>query len=532
MIKWDKFYRAPCLVQEECEDSGKVIEQRFCKSLDVYPESGYTDIGGTAPFKAVLTYSDETSEDVTSLATWTCSGIGVIDANGNFISSESGISTVNAAYCDLVGSASITVVGSCLSAPVDWVAACCKSSIMDSTVHGLSLFEWQSAAVKAMFLNIKENDRAGAVSYSGIRTSMGGTVSYAEDGQLISGLNEDHLAAYLPVASLSPNNPCLFPDSALGPSSRCNIQIIGGLRAAWDELKSPRHRNDASRMIVLFVFGKDTVASDDAYNLAQTIKMDGIRIAVISLNTPIGYVETLKGIATCGLFFPVDDPNLIIQAVQELPQMICYGYASYCYMYGRPASRGDDTGGPPETSELAGLRWELPCAMPTNWSGCPCLDMEEKSAIMGGSDGIIYDVTLRIRGVAELKSIIGGTKIPVTNLYSSLNKPGVNKNGNPEEALTGGFNRYSLEVSSPAATYWLNEGISPSGSSVSSVPIRIDYEFTLQIEGGATVTLRANSKDGLEFKNIANLTIPDIAPFPSVFDGQFLQMTPVSAVPV
>jgi len=67
---------------------------------------------------------------------------------------------------------------------------------------------------------------------------------------------------------------------------------------------------------------------------------------------------------------------------------------------------------------------------------------------MGGVPGTIYDVTLRIRGIVEANVYTGGTSS--MNGFYIGGAVGGNEGGSQ-------YSQYSLQVSSPATTYHLNQ---------------------------------------------------------------------------
>lgn len=135
------------------------------------------------------------------------------------------------------------------------------------------------------------------------------------------------------------------------------------------------------------------------------------------------------------------------------------------------------------------------------------------SATLGGDSATTYQVELRFRGLVELKTYSGGTDY------------GYWREGGTEDG--GGFNVYSLTVSDPPMTYYLNDG-----SSAIYYCFGIDYTVTVPMQGGATVTLYATAKDALEIVNIDSsgvpILVPDVTPYPSAYDGQFVQMDVLS----
>ncbi len=167
---------------------------------------------------------------------------------------------------------------------------------------------------------------------------------------------------------------------------------------------------------------------------------------------------------------------------------------------------------------LDGLRWEMACSGATsNPLVCVASGASTDSKILGGAAGQAYSVTLRFRGVVEEKTYLGGTKLAYWH-----------EGGTPS---ADGFNVYKLEISSPPQTYYLNSGVSDSYWCVS-----LDYTHTVTIAAGATVTLSADPVDLNQIRNVGEdgatpLRVPDVAPYPDAYDGQFIQMDVLSVVP-
>lgn len=173
---------------------------------------------------------------------------------------------------------------------------------------------------------------------------------------------------------------------------------------------------------------------------------------------------------------------------------------------------GDD--GASAAASLRGLRWELPCTKSVpDPTVCETLPSASTSATMGGTPGTTYSVTLRFRGVVEISRYDGGS----ADGYWQIG-------GAPPADST--INVYALEVSSPAQTYYVNQGVS------NRVAVGLEYTETVSIDAGATVTLLADSRDDLELRNLdassEPIVVPGIPPAPAAFDGQFVQMDVVS----
>ena len=170
------------------------------------------------------------------------------------------------------------------------------------------------------------------------------------------------------------------------------------------------------------------------------------------------------------------------------------------------------------TSELAGVNAYLQARYFT------------QPNVIGGDPAYTYAVTFRFRGVVEQKTYTGASA-------GCCNEPAVGTNA--AFFVTGGtaagdnFAVYSLTVSNPNFTYYLNAGV--SGAGVGGVPtvFEIDYEVTIPVNGGATVTLSGNSIDSLEVANQTDglggvpISIPGVS-VSQPYVGQFVQMNVVN----
>lgn len=82
-----------------------------------------------------------------------------------------------------------------------------------------------------------------------------------------------------------------------------------------------------------------------------------------------------------------------------------------------------------------------------------------------------------------------------------------------------GFNIYKIAISAPESHSFLNRQ-----DKVGHRIFTIDYTKTIEIEGGATITLRGDGQNGKLISNFAKHIVPDVAPAPKPFHGQFVQM--------
>jgi hypothetical protein len=164
-------------------------------------------------------------------------------------------------------------------------------------------------------------------------------------------------------------------------------------------------------------------------------------------------------------------------------------------------------------ASLQGLRWEMPCK-PQHGDICESTEMKYvKTATLAGSTSSTYDVTLRFRGVVEQNTYAGGS----ADAYWYVGG----------HSADGNFNIYELRISAPPQVFYLNAG----KAGIANV-FPIDYQKTIRMQGGATVTLTADAQDGRLIANYNNkgepVIVPDVAPAPKPFDGQFIEMDVVS----
>ena len=124
----------------------------------------------------------------------------------------------------------------------------------------------------------------------------------------------------------------------------------------------------------------------------------------------------------------------------------------------------------------------------------------------GGEPGKRYKVTLRVRGVVEPMVYKDGQQV---GEYFYIG-------GAPNNAT---YNIYQLSVSSPAQHFFFNRQ-----DKVGHKIFTIDYTATIDVEGGATLTLHGNGQNGRMITNFAKLVVPGIPPAPQPYNGQFIQL--------
>lgn len=176
-------------------------------------------------------------------------------------------------------------------------------------------------------------------------------------------------------------------------------------------------------------------------------------------------------------------------------------------------------------ASLAALRIEVPCANPKFNNDTEChwdqslLQKDDpqwklKREIVrtfSGKQGVLYEVTLRVRGVMEPKNYSGG----------EVQQEHFQIGGTP---LVDHYNFYTLHVSNPEATYSFNR----NEEKVGHYTFPVDYVVTIPVSGGATVTMGAYDLNDVAIANHQHFVIAGVPPAPAPFDGQFFQLDVVT----
>ncbi len=186
-----------------------------------------------------------------------------------------------------------------------------------------------------------------------------------------------------------------------------------------------------------------------------------------------------------------------------------------------PAAHGDAA-----AASLAGFRLEVPCADHFNhdtechWDRSLLLTNDptwklkrEIVRSFAGRPGVLYSVTLHVRGVVEPKNFTGGTV-----QFDHFQTGG--------EPVKNDYNFYSLSVSDPQANYTFNR----NEEKVGHYTFPIDYTVTIPIRSGATVTMGAYDSNDVAIANHQRNVVAGVPPFPAVFDGQFFDIEVVKII--
>jgi len=171
------------------------------------------------------------------------------------------------------------------------------------------------------------------------------------------------------------------------------------------------------------------------------------------------------------------------------------------------------------------FRLESPCIdadhfgsdQPENCDVAADVDRQTYTETLAGDSDVVYDVTLRVRGITE------------PNIYASgtLEPPRFYVGGATTEA---GYTAYSLTVADPAEVYFFNYN-----DSVGHFLLELDYEVVIPMRGGTTLTFDVNGQtsvpDGHGVSNRDGWVVPDIPPAPDPFNGQFIQFDVLDVAP-
>lgn len=171
-------------------------------------------------------------------------------------------------------------------------------------------------------------------------------------------------------------------------------------------------------------------------------------------------------------------------------------------------------------ASIDGFRFEFPCKdpMPENpkegadgasglVTGDPATtDNFTVKKKFGGEPGKRYKVTLRFRGVVEPMMYKDGEQV---GEYFYI--------GGTKNNAT--YNIYQISVSSPKSHYFLNRQ-----DSVGHRIFTIDYTQTIEIDGGAEIVFFGDGQNGRMITNYKKLVVPEVAPAPAPYNGQFIQV--------
>jgi hypothetical protein len=173
---------------------------------------------------------------------------------------------------------------------------------------------------------------------------------------------------------------------------------------------------------------------------------------------------------------------------------------------------------------LHGFRFECPCKPAAsdhtsdgNCNVTPEVDRQTIVKTMGGDPGTVYDVTLRVRGLTEPNTYRDGTRRGDRFYVGGTTS-------------SPGYTSYMMTVADPVEHYFFNYS-----ATTGHVHFVLDYEVTVKVRGGSQVTFDVDGDgsvpDGHQVSNFDDVVVPGVVPAPMAYDGQFIQLDVLSAVP-
>jgi hypothetical protein len=185
--------------------------------------------------------------------------------------------------------------------------------------------------------------------------------------------------------------------------------------------------------------------------------------------------------------------------------------------------------------ELVGLRIDDPCSgNPPVSVGATCDHVmrtgagyhDTKEVSIGGVEGTVYDVTLRIRGVVEPANVVGGSRTETATFsYMNLDWRTVPfTTGGTVPAEDTDYAQWRINVANPPQYYFLNDY-----QRVGHYIFELDYEVTLPMAANTTVVLEGiddNERLIMNYENYAPEGVDG-----SVNYGQFIELDVVAVTP-
>jgi hypothetical protein len=185
---------------------------------------------------------------------------------------------------------------------------------------------------------------------------------------------------------------------------------------------------------------------------------------------------------------------------------------------GTGAGAGGGGGGAGGSGSLQGvleslspsLLVELPCGQHAA-EFCETTNPPNDTRTVFGAPATTYQVTFRFAGVVELNEYTDGG--PDGNWYAGGYDP------------DGLWNIFRFEISVPAQTFFVNHGVT------GPVCVAVDFEQTVLIASGATVTLSADDRGDDSTANYDNASVGNVS-VTEPFDGEFFEVQALRAAVV
>jgi hypothetical protein len=190
------------------------------------------------------------------------------------------------------------------------------------------------------------------------------------------------------------------------------------------------------------------------------------------------------------------------------------------------AAGGAGQGGSANPAKIAadidGFRLEAPCKdadhfgldHTDNCDTTPEVDRQSYQRHLGGDPNVVYDVRVRARGLSEPNIYVNGKLTPPRYYVGG-------------HSSTPDYSAYSITVVDPAQVYFFNYN-----ASIGHFVFVVDVDVVIPMRGGTLVTFDVNgpgaAPNGHGVSNRERVVVPEVAPAPLPFNGQFMQFDVIS----
>ncbi len=512
-MKWDNIRILSGCAGTECEvpevNPTACLTENQEPYIKLVPEYAIRQPGTEQQYKTYFVDADGREYEITTNLEYTSSNAGIASINsttGLALGVSAGITTitVNVNDGDAYATAQLEIVDTCGDKKNVWTFIVDNSVNMAETFPTTSLPKLTIAkqAVQQFIEAMNFTNNSIILQYSNTENDYYVAESIADA--------VEKLGTFIPQTT---------NDAALGDG-------VLFARNALAALAAEEYVADRRQIIVLISTGKNN-AGINPLTQAQNFKTAGGIFMSLGICASSGGFTLLQQMASGGQFVNIissEDLGDQFDTFEQLAYGLCgatCGDVYDCFNTPVPSQEQCEPEEPPVDPPIdvgTTLRWEMPCQYPHSGQTCLCINPPDQTTTVPGDEDTNYTVTVRIRGLVELKRYTGGSVVS-TNL---------NKDGAPENITDEAWNEYSLLIGedpdSPDDTYWLNR----NPNAADSASYTIDYTFSFTVAGGTKLTLRADAVESFQAANIDDKTVEDVAPYPEPYDGQFLQMDIIS----
>jgi hypothetical protein len=180
---------------------------------------------------------------------------------------------------------------------------------------------------------------------------------------------------------------------------------------------------------------------------------------------------------------------------------------------GSGGGSGGDSGAQQLVDSLQDLLVERPCNTKVN-DYCLTVPAPDDTRTAAGAPNVIYDVSLRVRGVVEVNSYSNGTAQGLLYLGGDS---------------VGGYDRYLLVIEDPPSHTFLNNGTAGIRHT-----FLVDEPLDVRIRAGSNVSLQVGDNDAECLQNNDQDGVPiSVAgtPLAQPYDGEFVHIEVLTAQP-